>query len=64
MKRYKVTVIFDRLNSIGVLEKRTERQGTGIEATSKEDAKKKYLKIVRGNEPSLIKIHVVRVEAM
>lgn len=64
MKRYNVTVVFDRLNSAGVMEKKTQRQGTGIEAQSKEEAKKKYLKIFKENEPNRRKIHKVIVDLM
>ncbi len=57
---YRVTVDFDRLNSCSVLE-RSERSAT-IHAVTKAEAKQKYLKQFRRNEPNRKKIHSVKVE--
>jgi hypothetical protein len=60
MKTYCVTVKFERKNPImGTLEK-SERSGT-VEANSKDEAKKIYLKRFKANEPTRRKIESVRV---
>lgn len=61
MPQYRVTVRFDRLNPVtNKLEKQSVREGT-LAAASSLEAKDKYLKQFRKNEPTRRKIHHVEV---
>lgn len=59
--KVKVSVVFDRLNSLGELEKKTERYSI-FEANNKHVAKKDYLIKLKTQEPNLKRIHAITVK--
>lgn len=62
MAKYKVKIIFDRLNPITKkMEKETYREGV-FSAVNAEAAKELYLKQFRRNEPTRRRIRSVKVE--
>ena len=64
MKKYRITIKFDRLNQItGQLEERTTRYGEFF-AVNKKDAKALYLLQFKKNEPRRVKVHSVDVKEL
>ena len=62
LKKYKVTIVFDRLNVKGVLEKDSVREYEFGTIYLKAGAKAEALKMFHADEPNRRKIKSVKVE--